>query len=145
MGVYYQVANYDKKELIDLYTVANIKFSAFSRWSLQGAILNTFLGFGWAYFGERHELNEWVGRWRLNRVQIQSDADDDSDERDDEQEGWPDAGMLFLAFLDSRNLLDAWIAYAGLTQEWDGMEGTKDLRKWVIDQAAESRAKKLPS
>ena len=129
MGVYYQIANYDKRELIDLYAVTNIKRDAFSQWSLQTAILNTFLGFSWPDFP--YDLGTWVGRWKRDRIQIQYDAEDESDERDEEQENWPDAGMMFLAWLDSHGWIDKWMFYAGWHQHWQTMNGTEDLRKWI--------------
>jgi hypothetical protein len=133
MGIYYQVANYDKQELIDLYAVTNIKYSAFSNWSLQSAILNVFLGFGSPYFGSRYDMTPWVGRWKLDRIQIQSDADDDSDTRDDQQENWPDAGMHFLLFLHDRGWLDEWLVYVGWKEHWLAMNSAEDLLQWRAD------------
>lgn len=99
MGTYYQIVNYTKHERIFMDDVANIKHGAFEVWSLQGAILNIFLGFAWP----SHGLNfgSFVGRWAGDQIEIQNDAR--HYEHPNDEEHWLDAGMLFLANLDQAN------------------------------------------
>ena len=131
MGTYYQVVNYDKHEVIDLFEVTNIKAGAFEAWSLQTAILNTFLGFSW-----RGELSwpEWTGRWAGDRIEIQNDATVYPPGKDTDEGDWPDAGMMFLSDLKRRGVLQRWIDRVMWSQYWEGMQGNRGLEKWEEEQ-----------
>lgn len=101
MGTYYQYVNLDKYECISLHYICNIKSGAFERWSLQTAILNTFLGFSW-----RGNLNlgAWVGRWAGDRVELRNDSKDYDDEDEGQSMYDPsDIGMEFVEWLYKRD------------------------------------------
>lgn len=103
MGNYYRIDNWDKKETIDPYEVANTKYEAFTCYSLQIAILTVFLGFG--HRGSRVKLGEWVGRWNLNRIHIHNNGEDDN-----ESDDFKDVSTAFLKFLGDTNQLSNWLA-----------------------------------
>jgi hypothetical protein len=112
VGTYYRLENHDRRELIFLNGVANVKYEAFHAGSLQMAILAVFLGFS-------HEIDDerWMGRWKLNRVRLYGDNEPGTDfapEGEDPNE-WPDAGMAFLIDLERRQILKPWLEDIG----WD--------------------------
>lgn len=137
MGTYYRIVNLDKREMIDLYQVTAIKSPVFAGWSLQTAVLNTFLGFSWPGYGL--DLGEWVGRWADTRVSIRNDNTEYSD--DEPEDYWPDAGMEFLCDLRQRGRLDAWISIIHWTQYWGGMDGNAGLDEWLVERRGTTEAK----
>ncbi len=124
MGIYYHIANYEKRQIIDLSDVASIKWDAYSSWSLQGAILNTFLGFNWPRLDI--DLGGWVGCWAHDKIVIEADN------KDHESGLWQemDAGMVFLADLWGHRKLPAWLDYTGLST-WDSQGDEYELRQWM--------------
>lgn len=98
MGVYYWYENTDRQEVISLSSVVNIKYGAFDHPHLQARILNIFLGFD--PYRKGLDLGAWVGRWENQRIRLANDSKDD-----DHDEEWKDAGMEFLHFLRSKDLV----------------------------------------
>lgn len=99
MGTYYRLVNLDKREIIDLPDVANIKYGAYAIWGLQSAILNTFLGFSWSR--EHFDVASWCGRWAGDRIRLENDGADW--EHPDCAGNWPDVGMEFLSWLEAKD------------------------------------------
>lgn len=141
MGTYYQASNYDKREIISLSYITNIKYGSFHCWTLQVAILTVFLGAD--YHRQTALPPGWVGRWAGNRVFIENDgADNESDwwfEDRDSMTGAPvyserdrersDVGMLFLAELQAKGLLQKWLTAIEL--KFPPLDSDlKDLQEW---------------
>ena len=106
MGTYYRIDNHDKKESIDPYDLANIKYGCIAGWSLQHAILGVFLGFD--YNRSCNLGKNWVGRWELDRIRVHSDSENDS-----ECDKWKDVSRDFLGDLFTAGILGRWMNDAG--------------------------------
>jgi hypothetical protein len=137
MGVYYLIANHDKKEMINLYLVTANNRGSFTRWSIQNAILNVFLGIGYAW---ESAPDSWAGRWAKDRIEIQNDATTYPSGEDADEAEYKDAGMMFLADLQKRGVLNQWVKAIGWEEYWAGMCGDKGLKKWKDEQAMKADA-----
>jgi len=108
MGTYYQYTNYTKKEIICCSGIASIKWGAFAGWSLQGAILNTFLGFDWR---GSNKYPCWSGRWKGDKIALEADCDDNES---DDWETVKDVGEEFIIVLRDKGILNEWLNLAGV-------------------------------
>lgn len=128
MGTYYQYTNYTKKEEISLSSIANIKQSAFVRYSIQIAILNTFLGFG-------RFQSPYVGIWKKDSIALENDSiGNESDDWEYDAADRRDKGMEFLAYLHLKHILVDWLKEMNL-DDWvktDLSYMQKKLDQWIF-------------
>lgn len=130
MSTYYRYVNYSKREVICLSSVTSIKYSAFAcLGSLQSAVLNMFLGFGYDRFDQRKlDLSGYIGRWKRDRIGLEDDNSETTS-------GWGpefDTGMLLLKELSDYNELDNWLEHIEV-EGWERNYIVQQMLQWSPD------------
>ncbi len=120
MGVYYQISNSTKREVICVLA-GNIKQGAYTCWSPQLAILSEFLGapspFHWPDF-------QTSRRWSNDQIRIENDGEPEESQAD--LDGWPDVGAEYLKRLHKGGTLTRWLTFHSLGDCPSLIEGIKD-------------------
>lgn len=143
MGAYFQYVCLDRKEVISLSSVANIKGGAYTQWGLQTAILQVFLGGprGRDYNPGNDDL--WsiklnplpLGLWQGLRVAIECDDYGPNWTRKSDVD-WPDVGMLFLLWLREKGILVQWLKARDLYGDDKRAEYMwAQLDKWLYENS----------